>query len=281
MKNDDVFLVLVSAAILILALTYGVDYQQVSFNPDNTALVDQFVGREGHGHYGLDELYATTYAGILLFIACIMSVKILYRRFGKSRFTWKPVIAGIFITGLMGLGEAVEHKLDTLGHEFFHYILLIGGLLAMYFLYIGTQEYRMQYKQGGKPMTPKSIAGLIIILPMFALALALNTIEPYDARVELPFIYLTAVPTLFLAAMTILESYRQKDENKVLMGFLATLAGTVTGLAVIILLARIGDISNNAFLFVFGQSMQVIYMSDTAMLILVFTFTMWAITDSS
>ncbi|MBW6517964.1 MAG: hypothetical protein K0A89_05630 [ANME-2 cluster archaeon] len=281
MNIKDIFIITFASAILIYFLFFFVGYQQVSFNEDNTALENQYGGREGkEGHYGLDELYATVYAGILLFMASIISTIILYGRFGKSRFTWRPVIGGIFTAGFMGLGEALEHNFDTLWHEFFHYLVLLGGLVAMFFLYIGTQEYRMQYRQGGTPTSSKVILGIIIILPMVAFAIALNAIEPYDARVELPFIYLTATPTLFLSALTMLESYRQKEENKVLMGFLAMLAGTVTGLTVIIFLARIGDIGNHAFIFILGQSLQVVYMSATAMLILVFTFTMWALADS-
>lgn len=282
MNIKDISIITLASAILIYFLVFFVGYQQISFNSDGTALENQYNGKgPENGHYGLHELYATVYAGILLFLASIISTIILYRRFGKSRFTWRPVIGGIFVAGIMGLGEAVEHNFDTLWHEFFHYLVMLGGLVAMFLLYIGTQEYRMQYRQGGKPASMSVILGMIIILPLVAFAVALNAVEPYDARVELPFIYLTAAPTLFLSGLTMLESYRQKEENKVLMGFLAMLAGTVTGLTVIALLARIGDIGNHAFIFALGQSLQVVYMSATAMLILVFTFTMWALADSN
>ena len=119
----------------------------------------------------------------------------------------------------------------------------------------------MQYKKGGKPINRKSIIGLIVLLPLLAFAVALNSSKAWDARVELPFVYLTVAPTVVLAGMTLLESYKQKEENKILMGFLAILAGTVTSLTVIILLGRIGDIGNYAFLHVLGQSLQAIALS--------------------
>lgn len=278
----DILLLLFVSSLIIYTFFYAVEYQQVVFNSDKTELLNQFRGNYGQlGHFRLHELYPHMYAGMLLFIASIISVKVLYFRFGKSRFTWRPVIAGIFITGLIGLGETLEHLFDVLGHEFFHYVHLLAGLLAMFFLYMGTQEYRMQYKKGGKPINRRSIIGLIVILPLLAFTIALNSSKAWDTRVELPFVYLTVAPTVVLAGMTLLESYKQKEENKILMGFLAILAGTVTGLTVIILLGRIGDIGNYAFLYVLGQSLQAIALSATAMLILVFTFTMWAIADSS
>lgn len=280
MNNKDILLVALAAIVLMYTFVFFVDYQQVTFNSEYSIIENQFKGQK-NGHYGLDELYATIYAGMILFIACTLSAKILYKRFGKSRFTWRPVIAGIFSTGLIGLGESVEHNLSTLGHEFFHYLLMLSGLLAMYFLYIGTQEYRMQFKVGGNPIKSKIIVGLLIILPLVAFAIALNSLEPYDSRIEMPFVYITATPTLFLAALTLRESYKQKDENRTLMGFLAILAGTVSGLTVINMMGRLGDIENHAFLFVLGQSLQVIYMSATAMLVFVFTFMMWSMAEST
>lgn len=280
MTIKDILITLFAAIIIIYIFVFAVNYQEVAFNSDKTELINQYRGQYGHDHYGLDELYPHMYAGILLFISSVLSSKILYSRFGKSRFTWRPVMAGIFVTGLIGLGESMEHLFDTLWHEFFHYIHMIGGLLAMYFLYIGTQEYRMQYKHGGKPISSRVIVGMIVILPLLSMVIALNASKAWDARLELPFIYLTTLPTMFLAGMTMWESYRQKEEYKVLMGFLAILAGTVTGLTIIILAGRIGDITDNAFLYVLGQSLQLVYLSASAMLILVFTFTMWAMCES-
>lgn len=277
MNKRNVLIFILSLIFLIYILGPGVEYSDVTFNQDNTQLENQYKGQQGFDHLGLDELYAHMYAAAFLFIAGTISSILLFERFGKSRFTWRPVIAGIFVTGMLGLGEIVEHFFHILGHEFFHYTHMLGGILAMYFLYIGTQEYPMQYRQGGKPIKKKVITGLILIVPLLSFTIALNSGDAWDERVEMPFLYLTAVPTIFLAGMTFIESYRQKEAHKVLMGFLAILALTVTTLVLVILAGRVGDLANHAFLYVIGQSLQVVFLSATAMLISIFTFTMWTL----
>ena len=77
-------------------------YEKVVF--EDGILQNQFMA-----HKGLQEIYMHIYSGFILFVVCVISVVVLYEYFKDSKYTWKPVLAGILSTGLIGLGEGAEH----------------------------------------------------------------------------------------------------------------------------------------------------------------------------
>lgn len=262
----SVFILLVMYSILSLG------YKEVTFD-ENRLLINQY-GGQYIGHHGMHELYPHLYAATVLFIVSIASIIVLYEKFKGSKYTWNPVMVGVFFTGLIGWGEGFEHLFNVFGHEFFHYTHMIGGLLAIYFLYIGTKEYSMQFREGGKPISEIKIFGIIITSFIIILALASQSKTEWDVVIEQPFIYLTAVPTLILAGLTLKEAYEQRKIHMMLMGYLSMLAISVTLLELFILFGRIADIINNAYLYIVMHAFQDFMLSATSMLIISFTVTM-------
>ncbi|MBW6517958.1 MAG: hypothetical protein K0A89_05600 [ANME-2 cluster archaeon] len=268
MKLKYIFFTLLTIMIYypILRLGHGI----VEFQ-DNV-MVNQFMA-----HKGLHEIYVHIYSGFLLFLVSVISVILLYDHFKDSKYTWKPVMAGILSTGLIGLGEGAEHLFATFGHEVFHYTHMLGSPVAMYFLYIGTKEYSMQFKEGGKPMATRSIMAIMSSVFIVSVVLASFAREEWDPYIERPFIYIIAVPLILLSVLTIKEAYDQFEMQKIVMHNLSLLAISVMVLNIVILLGRDADIARNAYIYLVAQILQVLFLIVTATFIMVFTISMYII----
>ncbi|MCL7475736.1 MAG: hypothetical protein M8352_06810 [ANME-2 cluster archaeon] len=268
MKLKYIFFTLLTIMIYypILRLGHGI----VEFQ-DNV-MVNQFMA-----HKGLHEIYVHIYSGFLLFLVSVISVILLYDHFKDSKYTWKPVMAGILSTGLIGLGEGAEHLFATFGHEVFHYTHMIGSPVAMYFLYIGTKEYSMQFKEGGKPMATRSIIAIMSSVFIVSVVLASFAREEWDPYIERPFILIIAIPLILLSVLTIKEAYDQFEMQKMVMHNLSLLALSVMLLNIVILLGRDADIARNAYIYLVAQVLQVIFLIVTATFIMVFTISMYII----
>ncbi|MDF1531591.1 MAG: hypothetical protein SCH39_04610 [Methanosarcinales archaeon] len=268
MKLKYIFFTLLTIMIYypILRLGHGI----VEFQ-DNV-MVNQFMA-----HKGLHEIYVHIYSGFLLFLVSVISVILLYDHFKDSKYTWKPVMAGILSTGLIGLGEGAEHLFATFGHEVFHYTHMIGSPVAMYFLYIGTKEYSMQFKEGGKPMATRSIIAIMSSVFIVSVILASFAREEWDPYIERPFILIIAIPLILLSVLTIKEAYNQFEMQKMVMHNLSLLALSVMLLNIVILLGRDADIARNAYIYLVAQVLQVIFLIVTATFIMVFTISMYII----
>ncbi|MCL7412902.1 MAG: hypothetical protein M8353_04695 [ANME-2 cluster archaeon] len=268
MRLRYIFFILLSIMIYypILRLGHGI----VEFQ--DSVMVNQFMA-----HKGLHEIYVHIYSGFLLFVVSVISVVILYDSFKDSKYTWKPVMAGILSTGLIGLGEGAEHLFATFGHEVFHYTHMLGSPVAMYFLYIGTREYSMQFKEGGKPMATRSIIAIMSSVFIVSVVLASFARVEWDSDIERPFIYLIAVPLIVLSLLTIKEAYDQFEMQKIVMHNISLLAISVMLLNIVILLGRDADIVHNAYVYLVAQVLQVILLIVTATFIMVFTISMYII----
>lgn len=268
MKLKYVFFTLLSIMIYlpIFRLGHGI----VEF--EGNIIINQFMA-----HKGLQEIYVHIYSGFLLFVVSVISVVILYDYFKDSKYTWKPVMAGILSTGLIGLGEGAEHLFAMFGHEVFHYTHMLGSPVAMYFLYIGTKEYSMQFKEGGKPMATRSIIAIMLSVFIVSVVLASFARVEWDPDIERPFIFIIAVPMIVLSLLTIKEAYDQFEMQKIVMHNLSLLAISVMLLNIVILLGRDADIVRNAYVFLVAQVLQVIFLIVTATFIMVFTISMYII----
>lgn len=270
MKKKHIFLALLPIIFCypILRLGYGI----VEFQ-------DNIIANQFMAHKGLQEIYVHIYSGFLLFVASVISVAILYDYFKDSKYTWKPIMAGILSTGLIGLGEGAEHLFATFGHEVFHYTHMIGSPVAMYFLYVGTKEYSMQFKEGGKRMAGRTI--LVIMSSVFIISVVLASFArtQWDPAIERPFIYVIAIPLLALSFLTLKEAYSQFEMQKMLMHNLSLLAISVMFLNIVILLGRDADIVGNAYVYMVTHVFQVILLIVTATFIMVFTISMYIMLD--
>ncbi len=240
-------------------------------------LINQFIG-----HHKMLEIYAHMYAATFLFIASLISVYILYKLLinESSPFTWPGITSGIIAVGLIGLGEAAEHLFptDPFGQGFFHYMHMIAAPIALYFLYIGAKEFIEECKNGGakmggdggiEPLSPDTIMAIFGGMVVLVVALAMLSGSPWDPYIELPFIYITLIPTLILAYMLIQQS-RQTTESLVMV-FIPIIAISVSFLVFDIMFGRLMDIWGWAEFYVITHAAQVALHVATGTILLLFS----------
>ncbi len=202
-------------------------------------------------HHGLMEIYAHLYASAFLFIASLISVYILYKILvDESPFTWPGITSGMIAVGLIGLGEAAEHffPTDPFSHDFFHYMHMIAAPVALYFLYIGAKEFIEECKNdtkiGGegkiKPLAHDTILAIFGGMIVLVVTLAMASGSPWDPKIEGVFIYLTFIPTLYLAYLLIKQA---KDiTESIVMIYIPIMAISVSLLVFDIVFGRLVDI---------------------------------------
>ncbi|MFQ6136727.1 MAG: hypothetical protein ACE5PM_06070 [Candidatus Hydrothermarchaeales archaeon] len=236
------------------------------------ALVDQFVD-----HHGMMEIYSHLYASATLFILSLVAVFLIYRVLVReSSLTWPGIAAGMISVGLIGLGEGAEHFFTSpFAHDFFHYLHMIAAPVALYFLYRGTIEFigespdRPQYGFGGpkKPLSSNAIVAIFGAMFLIVLVLASLAEVPWDPRIELPFLYITLIPTLILTA--ILVHISEEITESLVMVFIPIIAVFVSLLALDIWFGRYVDIWGNAPLYVITHNIQnVLHVLNGAILLL-------------
>lgn len=271
--------------LLVMIPVFSLNYKDIRFRDDNLVLVKQL-----SGHYGLMEMYVHIYSAMFLFIACIVSIFILYEQFKGSSFTWRPIMAGIFVTGMLGFSDAIDHLfavyvssgfIALAGHNFFHFMHVLGGPIAIFFFYKGTKEYSMQFREGGLPMSKSTIILLLLFLPLLALLVTISSIDIFEVDLSTMTVFVVTVITLILAAFTIRESYRQWEVQSFLMGFISMLAVSVTLLIVTILASMNSDVMGNAYLYALSHSLKDIFHVITAALLVLFTVSMHVMLNES
>ena len=238
-------------------------------------LIEQFVD-----HHGMMEIYSHFYASFFLFFASLISVYILYRLLvDESPFTWPGITTAMIAIGLIGLGEGMEHLFpnDPFTHDFFHYLHMIAAPIALYFLYIGAKEFIAEFENSGKiggddglkPLSPDTIFAIFGGMTVFIVALAMVSGTPWDPYIEGPFIYLTLIPTLFLAYLLIQQA-RQTTES-IVMIFIPLIAISVSMLVFDIMFGRLMDIWGFASLYVITHGAQNALHVATGTILLLFS----------
>lgn len=239
----------------------------VSFDP-NGRLTDQIAG-----HHGLLEIYAHVYVSLFLFLASLASIFVLYYYFRSSVFKYQSLFNGIFYTGLIGLGEALEHVfLDPQIDSMFHYLHLFAAPVALIFYFLALGEiFGGHPGERRKVDAKKSIAVLIAVL-FIIVVLSSFSDAPWDPEIEVPFVLITAVPTLVLVVVLLEKSKIISESTLALVSLRIILLG-VSSLTMSILAGRYGDFTGKANVYIFFHQLQNIshVVTGTALLILVVT----------
>lgn len=228
----------------------------VQFSPQG-----QIVGQIT-GHYGLHEIYAHLFASMFLFIMSLISLALLYYYYRSSIFKVQGIWNGIFYTGLIGLGEALEHFFSNIAiGNMFHYLHLISAPLALLFYYFGIREI-FQKKDEGSEMGYKKILLLNIIFLVFVLVsitlLSRFSHAIWDFEIEEPFILFTVIPTLVLVGM-VLEKSKVITESTLLLASLYIVTIGVCVLTLTILVGRQADINKNISIYIIAHQIQNIF----------------------
>lgn len=243
------------------------------------ALIEQFTG-----HYGLLEQYVHQTAGLFLFLSSLMGIAVILLRCGAYRVGWPSIMAGLFSTGLIGLGEFAEHFFEVgggfrlfyspSGHDFFHYLHMIGAPVALFFLYIGIKEYIVSGTREAEFMQVKKI--LMILAASFLLAgiLAAQAEAPWDEKIEGSFIIITILPTIVIALTLLNVTKKAVGEYGLMMisvsMMISAIAVSATLLSFTILIGRQADIWGLASLYIASHVAQDVLHAVTGTLILGF-----------
>ncbi len=225
------------------------------------------------GHHGLLEIYAHVYSSMFLFLMSMISIFVLYYYFRSSIFKYQGLLNGIFYTSLIGLGESLEHVFldkSLFISSVFHYIHLIAAPTALIFYILSIGEIF-----GGatvaKMDAKKSITIFIAIL-FVSMMLSGFSKGPWDERVEIPFVLITAIPTLVLVR-EVFEKSKIVSESTLMLASLRIILFGVSSLTISILAGRYGDITSNAQVYILFHQIQNIshVFTGTALLVLVMT----------
>jgi hypothetical protein len=233
-------------------------------------IVDQFFA-----HYGMLEIYVHLMATAVLFIVSILSIVLLYDHFRKSGVEWPGIIHGFFYTGLIGLGEFLEHmfRWDPFLNTALHYLHHLAAPAAMVFFYLGIKEY---YDKCSHPDEELHTISNEVAMGMFAGILTLAILmgglaeTPWDEGLEGPFLMLTLLPILGITAVFI--NTTRKIKKSMLAFYFPALGISLSALTIDIWMGRLSDVNNIASLYIVTHSLQNVLHAATATIMILFVF---------
>src|SRR3972149_1714855 len=215
----------------------------VSFDV-NGGLIDQITG-----HNMLLEIYAHIYASLFLFLVSLLSIGVLFYYFRSSIFKYQALFNGMFYTSLVGLGEALEHVYnDPSVGSMFHYMHLLSAPVALIFYLVSLEEIFNGEAQKRKVNSKISLAVFFLSLLTVAMLSRFST-ATWDAKIEIPFVLVTALPTLVLAGILLKRSKIISESTLALISLRMMLIG-VSSLTISILAGRYGEFTQNAQVYI-------------------------------
>ncbi len=236
----------------------------MAYFDEQKMLLDQY-----QGHYGLQEIYVHYYASGFLFVASILCLIFIFKSFRAGKLD-PSIPAAIFLTGLIGFGELAEHFTTTpFGHDFYHYLHLVSGSLAVFFLFIGLKKH-IENKNN---LSFLLVLGMIILGVFVSAGAASQSNTPWDIKIEIPFLFLTALPAFIISIIILCVEYKKiykKPSSFVLL--LSLVGASITILTLDIIAGRIFDIMDIASGYVITHSLQDVFHATTGAFILAFAF---------
>jgi hypothetical protein len=235
----------------------------VSFD-EQKMLVDQY-----GGHYGLQEIYVHYYASGFLFVASVICLFFIFKSYRAGKLN-HFIPAAIFLTGLIGFGELAEHFTTTsFGHDFYHYLHLVSGSSAVFFLFIGLKKH-IEKKNNTSLLL---VLGMIVTGLFVSIGAASQSDIAWDVKIEIPFLFFTALPAFIISIIIICVEYKNiftKPSSFVL--YLSLIGASATILTLDIIAGRILDIIGLASGYVITHSLQDVFHVTTGAFILAFAF---------
>jgi hypothetical protein len=230
------------------------------------------------GHYNMLEIYTHLYASFFLFVASLIAIVIIFFTFRKSVYHWPAILAGLFYTGLIGLGEGVEHFpfLDPFIQSMGHYLHLFSAPLAVYTLYIALTDTKTLCRLSPGEAKIHSIKkGLLVFIAVVVgvVIMAYLSKTPWNRRIEGPFLVAILIPTLYYLGPLIYESRHFAMCYEML--FMPLLSIIVALLTLDIFIGRIVDILGIANLYILAHSFQDIFLTLTGGIALIFALNCW------
>lgn len=253
-------------------------------NFENGMVVAQFFG-----NYGMLEIYVGIFSGLFLYLSslAVIFVSLGYGKVMKDRVHligdsigpggiklaergipgWQFVSAGIFFTGLVGIGEVMKHLLDVpILFNFLDYLTLISPPAALYFFYIGIKKH-LQKEIGGVILKKIIITTLILFDLVGGLAVSA---EYYGADIKNFFLYLILVPVLIFSAIVFRAAFRAYEKYLLFIPAVSAMVLSTALLALVTFAVQLSVIFEYAGVFIIVQGVKDILLSVTATSILAY-----------
>jgi hypothetical protein len=230
------------------------------------------------GHYNMHEIYTNIYSSFFLFFASLIAIAIVHSCLRKTVYSWPAILWGLFYSGLIGLGEGAEHFpfLELPIRSMLHYLHLLSANVAVFALYIGMKDTVAISRKGSmKPRKHSNIiiAGAFAATLLGVIIMAYFSPEPWDPRIENPFLLMRFQPTLVLVGLVIWESRHFSESIEML--YLTILSIIISLLMLDIWLGRYADNNGMAGLYILTHSLQNILLVLSGGVVLVFALNVW------
>lgn len=236
------------------------------FNEQGT-IVNQYFS-----HNGMLEIYVHIAASGVLFLVSFMGIAFLYNIFTENEVEWPALLHGFLYTGLIGLGEFLEHIFrDPFLNTALHYLHYLAAPAAMVFFYLGINEYYDRCSHPEKELhTISNEVAMGMFAGVFTLAIIMGGLAetPWDASLESPFLMLTILPLLAITAVFISTS--RKIKKSMLAFYFPALGISLSALSIDIWLGRFGEVQNLANLYIITHSLQNLLHAATATIMIMF-----------
>ncbi len=258
----------IPAAILIFIIT-----SLLVTNSD--VLFESGIQNQIEDHYGMNEIYVHYYAGTFNFIISAASALIIVAAENRVGIRgWTYIASGIFLNGLVGLGEVIEHFFNPFWHDFFHYVHIYAGLFGLFLLYLGTRSVVSSIT--GREVTEKTSTVLAALAALFLLSMltSIKTTQKWDPTFEVPVISVLFIPTLLLTVLLVYDAAKIFQESGFVMVTLSAFAVFAMLLNLVIILGRISDVIGNAYAYILTHGIQDILHVASATTAFVFSVTL-------
>ncbi|MBI4144716.1 hypothetical protein HY493_00725 [Candidatus Woesearchaeota archaeon] len=227
-------------------------------------------------HHGLLEMNVHWTAGVLIFAASLIGVLVVCSKYRRMTPAWPALASSFLNAGLIGAGEAFEHAGGVFNHDFWHYLHMVAGLLAVYFLW---RAMKLMADARTERTYAAYIAGFaaLIIIPVFLASLAETN---WDPVIEWGFFLVAMVPTLVMGALALMQSRRLMLAHARIASFKSFIAmqlglftWTIIILTTVIFAGRVAAQIGNGFLYIWTHALQDVLLAATGMFIIILAYT--------
>lgn len=220
------------------------------------------------------EIYVHIIAAGILFMAALAASAYLFNHFNRHKVVWPGLIHGFFYTGLIGLGEFLEHifRWDPFINTSLHYLHHLAAPVAMVFFYLGINEFydRCSHPDDEVHTISNEVAmGMLAGILMIVFFMGSLAGTPWDERLEGPFLILILIPLIVITWLLIKTSKRIK--KTMLAQYFPALGVSLSLLTVVIWLGRFSDLNKISTLYIVTHGLQDTLHIITATIIVMFT----------
>ena len=155
-------------------------------------------------------------AGLFLFMASLAAIAALRVKFARRNQGWLALQMAILLVGFIGLGEAAEYFMSAQIHDFFRYLQMLAISTSLFLLWVAINELHAFYFDHTRKRVIDNKTVALVVLSTIALPIALGyqTTQSGDKALELPFLTMTAIPTVVMAYLLFRRSMMMFLEQK-------------------------------------------------------------------